>query len=1578
MADASNAQTSFLGGEWSPYAQGRFDDAEYKRGMNVCLNGHPIEAGAWTRRVGSRHKGFTRHGQKAKIIQFSFSQNLPYDMEFTDGKLRFYDSQGLIMAEEPRLVRYINAGSPARVTTTAACAGLTDWKNGDTVVFNFMANGAPMAAGALLSRQFSITLDPDQTHFLLYDAITGAPVDGATIGWTAATTMLVSRVFEIDTPYDNGAWASLRAIQNDDSVLLLHPTIRPYSIFAPIDGGNMFTFNPTQFIDGPYLDPPIDGSFLTVSGVTGVITVNIVYPTWSSAITYKNGTRFFTATQRRSGAASTSTQYAEGTVVLSGGLYYVSIQDGNINHAPASNPLWWRALAAGEIVGPTGLTSDDIGRAVRLLAQPNAWVAATAYTTDQLVQYQDAYYVALQGSTGKVPGVDLDNWGVASNAIKWTWGIITAVASAVQFSLSIQGDDLLYNQNVTTYRFGAFSDSTAWPSCGTFHEGRFWLGGAIKNRFDAGATFGNAYEMTPTAPDGTVSDANGITYTLLSPQQNQLLWMLPDRQGITMGTAQGEWLLQSSANNDPITPTSIQSHNFTNIGSANIEAIRTGMSIAFVQRYGKKLIDYVGDPFGNFSGTNLSEKAKHLTAEGIVRIAYQHELVPTIWALTGDNKLIGTTYKRESVMPGQAPVFNGWHRHELGSGFEIIDMCASASPDGLLDSITLVTQDPTNGVCRVETMTEMFDETSDISDAWFLDNGQVPSSALVTSVSGVDGVMLTGFAQSEGKTVTAFLGNLDLGDHVVTGGQIFVPFLSDADRLFTLAYVQALSGDDFQYTVRISYNNPSAQQQTIMEFPPIGSPYLDGYSYLNYGAIAIADWTRDRVTFVLTSTSPYAGFIQYRISTGALLKYAQTSEIFNAYNPPYYSAATAYPASPMVTGSDNKIYTAQVANSYGQDPTISGQRDWLSTGLPGVVPAAYSGATAYSNTDFATSGGIIYKSLQNANTGHTPVSSPTFWQAYYAVPAVWSATTTYGTPTFATGSDGHIYWTFAAVPAGQGDPSSFPTANPYWGTLGQVWPNGRIATTGLGLDYNGDFYMYQGGITPYLKIDGTTLRVKGRMTAVVGQTIPAPSNYVVPLRIFTNNFTAEADFILETVDTTPDGTTAPSACLMEVGSLNASENTTFTFDEGNSPVACSGSPAIGIGQAFILTRPVAGQSTALPVGLYEINVFSQNRSVPKRIETSIFKPEDPNKGIYGNYGPTGSTMNKLGTIVPTDIDPTWTFFVGWGGIIYDQRDGNILTSVSTVNPATWNALTVYAVSTGITSGYALGSDNNVYKAKNAGTLADPVTDGGVHWTLIRAKATVFNYIVKLTTNCAKIRWRIAASFPTTADNCPFINIENGHYTFIENLGVGGFQGRKINTVTGDTSTYTVGGISPLGFSQLYNDVTGDILLFPQSDSTQPNAPTRVDPVGGTTSTLFTEWARYRVAPDELVYKVPGVVGFTYTSQGQVLRPVSPAESGARNGPAFGKTRRNHRYAIAVANTQGLSVGSEFTKLRPALFKSRAGKGALLLTAATLYTGEHSDNVEGDYDLDGMLCFQSTRPLPATVTALGGFLQTQDR
>jgi hypothetical protein len=106
-----------------------------------------------------------------------------------------------------------------------------------------------------------------------------------------------------------------------------------------------------------------------------------------------------------------------------------------------------------------------------------------------------------------------------------------------------------------------------------------------------------------------------------------------------------------------------------------------------------------------------------------------------------------------------------------------------------------------------------------------------------------------------------------------------------------------------------------------------------------------------------------------------------------------------------------------------------------------------------------------------------------------------------------------------------------------------------------------------------------------------------------------------------------------------------------------------------------------------------------------------------------------------------------------------------------------------------------------------------------------------------------------------------------------------------------------------------------------------------------------------------------------------VRPIAPADTGARNGPALGKTRRNHQYSVLVCNTANIKFGSDFSALYPALFRQADGNPIAPLTT---YSGVHHDTLQDDYSYDGMVAWRVSRPWPANISALSGNIQTQDR
>lgn len=969
MANASYIQDSFSGGEKSQLAQGRITDREYRTWMNVCLNGHPTEYGAWVRRPGTMFAGTTRGGQIAKVVKFDFQVSTSfaslqpiaaYTLEFTASFLRFRVGQRWATTNDAVSVASISAANPAVVNTAAPVT----WATSNTVTFSGLGSNAPL----LQNRQFIITVI-DSTHFSLADALTGATIDGSTLGAIGATAT-VARIQEIATPYVKQHWDDLRIIQAEANAVTLDVKIPPQLLTvttlpnATIDA--QFSLAGITFLDGPYLDPFTNGVQAVPGGTSGNITLTLAFPT-------------FSATQA----------YQTGQFVTSAAINYQSLIDNNVGNTPASSPSAWAAVSAGlAINGGQGFLATDVGRLVRLFSEPALWSATTTYAVGNIVAYNPSgqpgastYWTSLVASnTGNIPGNDVTHWQLTpANAANWTWGKITSLGNQISQTLpggvnigtmtqngglaasfdgvpskgsnacsalagvgptvagyvgknfsgasaqkigqgilipsnnsgfavdtnrpniaapltsvtvnlrakqtapaassdgtllgtsgaiqnstapvvitsndqttawnyvwfeliglfsrsdfagtetiysaqaeffspsssgssgntinvEILGPPLLNTAPIISWRLGVYSNTTGYPSTGTYHEGRIWLGGALPNRFDASVSnglVGTTLNFAPTDQNGVVGGANAISAVLNSDSVNPIRWMVPDLQGVIMGTQTGEFLIFGPSSG-PITPTNISARRVTHIGTAtNVEPKRTELTTVFVQRYSRKVMEYFSDVFsGKFTAPTLSKDAMHITKPGVVELAYQQAVVPIIWGRNADGSWWGTTYRRDTLTTSQGPTLNGWHRHQLGSGRTLASITVGPSIGGNLDALTMVTLDPATNVYHVEILTDAVDEGETLIQASYVDDAINPTSTSTTNASSpgapYGGLTINGLWHLNGKTVTAWLGGLDCGDYAVANGSIFVPYgdgvsAGTAAGLFTAIYANGLT-----------------------------------------------------------------------------------------------------------------------------------------------------------------------------------------------------------------------------------------------------------------------------------------------------------------------------------------------------------------------------------------------------------------------------------------------------------------------------------------------------------------------------------------------------------------------------------------------------------------------------------------------------------------------------------------------------------------------------------------------------------------------------------------------------------------
>lgn len=754
MGDASYTQTSFLAGELSQFAQGQFDKPYYKMGLNRASNIWPSDEGAAPRRPGTRTLGVSNKGKPARLISFDFSQQVPYNLEFSDNAIRMWNDTALVTTNDSQTVVSVSSADPA----VFALGQTVNWKTGDAATFAFSTPQAALAGAAVLNRQVILTM-LSTTTFTAVDAITGAAV--GTVDNIAGKTPIVNHVLQIATPYNvlTNDWHSTRFVQGYNLGLLLHSTVAPQAlaVLNPPTNNSFatFSYSTAQFQDGPYLDPPAN-SVATPASLSTSTQITVGYPAWSN-----------------------TTIYGFGVLVSCGSADYVSLINNNATLSPASNPAAWLALPSGSMVNSgKGFVLSDVGRMIRLFSQPQIWSPGTTYASGDSVTYNGEYFNSLAGSnTNNQPDISVTDWVINPSGAIWTWGFITVVNSANNVTVQIQGAPLLYQAPILVWRLGAWSNTTGWPTCGCYQGGRFWFGGAIPNRVDA-AQPNQPFNMAPTLQDGTVADNNAITYTFNSTQQNPIFWMTTDHDGILIGTQEREFLLVAGSGG-VITPSNIKEAPETKYGSANILPVRTGLTICFVKRYSRRIYEYLADVFsGRFFGSDLTQYARHLGSRIIEELAYQEELIPTVWGRCADGSLIGATYRRNSLFSTQPPEFVAWHQHALGSGRTFESICVGPSVGGTLDALSAVTNDPSTDIRFVEQMTSLLDETASLTQSWFLDTAITPPIASSDNAN----ITFYGLAIYNGKTVSVFAAGIDCGDYVVTNGQVSVP-LNTADAV---------------------------------------------------------------------------------------------------------------------------------------------------------------------------------------------------------------------------------------------------------------------------------------------------------------------------------------------------------------------------------------------------------------------------------------------------------------------------------------------------------------------------------------------------------------------------------------------------------------------------------------------------------------------------------------------------------------------------------------------------------------------------------------------------------------------------
>ncbi len=347
------------------------------------------------------------------------------------------------------------------------------------------------------------------------------------------------------------------------------------------------------------------------------------------------------------------------------------------------------------------------------------------------------------------------------------WAEITSWTSTTVVNIAIQST--VSTAALATWRLGAWSDTTGYPSCAVFHEQRLTFANSTAQPQTVWMSVSGEYEnFAPSDTSAVVGDDNAVTYTIVSNRVNPIFW-LESGPVLLIGSSGQEWQVKAGSINEPISPTNIQVTPQTSYGSRQIRSRRIGNATLFIQRSGRKVREMRYDfQIDGFTAKDLTLLSEHIIREGdyAVDVAYQQEPNSLYWTLRNDGKLAAMVY-----LPEQEII--GWYDGQIAGSFQggnavVESIAAIPVPDATADEIWMTVKRTVNGVTRryVEYMEAEFSPTSptDKDSMWFIDSGLSYDGGAATVFSGLDHL--------EGETVSIVADGSVRPAQVVVNGAI--------------------------------------------------------------------------------------------------------------------------------------------------------------------------------------------------------------------------------------------------------------------------------------------------------------------------------------------------------------------------------------------------------------------------------------------------------------------------------------------------------------------------------------------------------------------------------------------------------------------------------------------------------------------------------------------------------------------------------------------------------------------------------------------------------------------------------------
>jgi len=252
MARVSTIITNFQAGELSPRLEGRIDLQKYNSGAQTLQNMLAFPQGGVTRRPGTYYAGSSKDGGKVRLINFEYSDEQAYVLEFGANYIRFFKDGG-ILTEATKSITGATAADPVVITATSH-----GYSNGDRVYITGVTGMTEIN-----NREFTVANVTTNTFEL-------SGVDGS--GFSAFVSGgTVGKIVEVTTTYSVDDIFEINHVQSADVIYLAHKDHAPAKLTRTT--ATSFTLSDIPFVDGPYLDENTTATTLYASAATGSVTI---------------------------------------------------------------------------------------------------------------------------------------------------------------------------------------------------------------------------------------------------------------------------------------------------------------------------------------------------------------------------------------------------------------------------------------------------------------------------------------------------------------------------------------------------------------------------------------------------------------------------------------------------------------------------------------------------------------------------------------------------------------------------------------------------------------------------------------------------------------------------------------------------------------------------------------------------------------------------------------------------------------------------------------------------------------------------------------------------------------------------------------------------------------------------------------------------------------------------------------------------------------------------------------------------------------------------------------------------------